>query len=143
MKDLKAALLKAGLKQSKSENERERMPKKQAKKESVSHQLARNFCEECNRTLPDVERYAHRNPTTKAQWICVQCADRLMISDDSRNSNQSDFAKNGTFRREFGHTKKFIAGGGEYRSKDAKKSSRSDKDGNQGSRGNKGQRGNR
>lgn len=106
MKNLKDALAQKGFRPTKMENER-KSAKGRVRSSSEKHQMARNFCEQCNTTQPDVERYKHRNPTTDAQWICVPCADELMINDDCRATHQSDFAKKGTFKRQFGATKDF------------------------------------
>ena len=105
MGSLKDELAKAGFRSSKRENERKRLPSgnKEAGK-SVKHQRQRNFCEVCERTLPDVELYKHRNPTTDAQWICVACADELMIHDKFRRTSQSDMSVKGMFRRSYGET---------------------------------------
>jgi RNase P subunit RPR2 len=107
MKSLKEQLLQAGLKPSvnpKAQNEREKVTKKQ-KTEAVVHQEQRNFCEECQQVLPDVELYYHRNPTTEAEWICVKCADRLKIPDSCRQTAQSDTSIKKLFRREHGATR--------------------------------------
>jgi|GEM_PF-613239 len=103
---LKDALLKAGLKATKSENERARKPKKE-QLGSEKHQYSRNFCEACNTTQPDVEKFDHRNRLIDAKWICSNCADKLEIVDDYRVTHQSQFAKQGKFRRQYGPTKKF------------------------------------
>jgi hypothetical protein len=107
---LKDALLKVGLKGTKSQNER---PKKRVKdKQKVEKfQEQRNFCEHCSAIWPDVEKYNHRKPHIEANWLCSKCADENQISDETRITNQSDFAKNNTFRREFGMTKKFTKEG--------------------------------
>ncbi len=105
---LKDALLKAGLKQTKSQNEREYKPKKEVKKIEI-HQATRNFCEVCELIQPDVEMFAHKNPTIDADWICTRCADRAEIHDQFRKTNQSDAAKRKTYRREFGPTQVFSA----------------------------------
>ena len=105
-KSLKDALAKAGFQSSKNENHRD-SAKGRERKAAEKHQHARNYCEHCNSYLPDVEKYKHHNPTTEAEWICVACADKLMISDDCRVTNQSDFSKQGNFTRYFGHTKQF------------------------------------
>ncbi len=110
-KSMKEALLNLGLKSSKSQNEREKRPAKSLK-ETEKHQQSRNFCEVCELVQPDVEKYKHRNPTIDAEWICAACADKNQILDDFRHTHQSDFAKKGRFRREFGHTKDFSALGG-------------------------------
>ncbi len=107
MGTMKDALLKAGLKPTanpKEQNEREQISKKKMT-ESVSHQVQRNFCEECQQVLPDVELYYHRNPTTEAEWICVKCADRLKIADSFRQTAQSDTSIKKMFRREHGATR--------------------------------------
>lgn len=103
---LKDAMLKAGLKSTKSQNEREKVSPKKVKK-IESHQETRNFCEVCQLIQPDVEKYKHKNPTVDAEWICVCCADRAEIHDQFRVTHQSDSAKKRTFRREFGPTQKF------------------------------------
>jgi len=105
---LKDALMKAGLKSSKTQNERAQVATKDVKK-SVKHQETRNFCEVCELIQPDVERYVHKNPTVDAEWICAACADREEIHDQFRMTNQSEFAKRKRFRREFGPTKEFGA----------------------------------
>lgn len=104
MGSLKDELAKAGFRSTKRENERERLPSKKDVKKSVKHQMQRNFCEVCERTLPDVELYKHRNPTTDAQWICVACADELMIHDKFRKSAQSDMSVRKMFKRSYGET---------------------------------------
>jgi len=111
MGSMKDALLKAGLRPANQENERQKRPAKGPVTKSVIHQETRNFCEHCQNIAPDVENYRHKNPTTRAQWICLACADRLEILDDCRVSNQSDTAKKNMFRRFFGPTKKFGPGG--------------------------------
>lgn len=103
---LKDALMKAGLRATQHENEREKRPKNEPTKKSVAHQERRNYCEVCNNVQPDVERYAHKNPLIDAQWICVACADKNMIEDRFRATHQSDFALRGLFRREYGPTRK-------------------------------------
>lgn len=104
MSSLKDALLKAGVKGTHTENERKHtVPKKELKKTEI-HQEQRNYCEVCNCTMPDVERYRHRNPLLEAQWICIKCADKYMIDDKFRVTVQSDYAKRNIFRREYGRT---------------------------------------
>lgn len=103
---LKDALKSAGLTSTKTANDRSK--KELSSKKNISkHQMQRNFCEVCERVLPDVELYKHKNPTVDAEWICARCADLSMIPDKYRKTNQSDFSKRGTFRREYGETKKF------------------------------------
>jgi len=111
-RSLKDALQQAGIKSSYQENERKRKAPKQ-KKKVEKFQEARNFCEQCQTIQPDVERYKHKIATVDARWICVRCADYLSIPDEVRDTHQSDFAKRGVFRREFGRTKKFFNNSGE------------------------------
>ncbi len=106
MSSLKDALLKAGLKSSKNENDRQKRKNWVEVKKSVIHQEQRNYCEACESIQPDVERYKHRNPVVDAQWICVSCADKNMIDDKFRVTSQSDFSIKKIFRREFGQTNK-------------------------------------
>ncbi len=111
---LKDALMKAGVKTSKMENMRPKVsptPNNKGqpvigkeKREILKHQEQRNFCEVCEQICPDVEFYKHKNPTIDAEWICLRCADRNSIPDKFRTSAQSDVAKKGMFRREFGET---------------------------------------
>ncbi|MDH4467274.1 MAG: hypothetical protein QE271_04380 [Bacteriovoracaceae bacterium] len=109
MNILKDALLKAGLKPTqqakapKDENHREHIPKKKLT-ETVVHQEQRNFCEECSQVRPDVEFYAHKNPTSEAEWICLRCADQLQILDVCRRTAQSDVSIKRMFRRGYGAT---------------------------------------
>jgi hypothetical protein len=113
MGSLKDAMLKAGLKQTtpakpaKSQNEREKIAKKQIT-ETIVHQEQRNYCEACEQVRPDVELYKHRNPTTDAEWICVRCADQLQILDTFRKTAQSDTSIKKMFRREYGATASVI-----------------------------------
>jgi hypothetical protein len=104
---LKDALLKAGLKSTKSENEREYTGPTKSKKKSELHQQERNFCEVCKLIHPDVERFKHKKPTVDAEWICSSCADKEEILDQFRMTNQSEFAIARRYRREFGATKDF------------------------------------
>lgn len=103
---MKDALMKAGLRSTKMENHRESAKGKE-RQQSEKHQHSRNFCENCETTQPDVERYRHRNPTTDAEWMCVACVDRIMIDDQFRTTHQSDFAKKNMFKRFYGATKDF------------------------------------
>lgn len=106
MSSLKDALLKAGLKSTKNENDRSRRKNWVEVKKSVIHQEQRNYCEACESIQPDVEKYNHRNPIVDAKWICVSCADKNMIDDKYRVTAQSDFSIKNIFRREFGQTNK-------------------------------------
>lgn len=99
---LKDALLKAGVKTSKTENLRD-TPKKLNKK-SEKHQQMRNFCEVCELIHPDVERFKHRIPLLDAEWICLSCADKEMVHDKFRVTAQSQFAKEKRYMREYGPT---------------------------------------
>jgi hypothetical protein len=105
---LKEALEKAGLKSGKPENRRKIKPKGSGQPKAIEkHQQQRNFCECCKKIAPDVEFYRHKNRSLQARWLCIVCADKHIIPDDVRQSNQSDFAKRGTFRRCYGRTKVF------------------------------------
>lgn len=106
---LKDAMRKAGLKSTKSQNEREIVGYKKDKIKTAKHQEHRNFCEICECIQPDVERFKHNMPTVDAEWICSNCADKEQILDDFRMTNQSEFAKDGRYRRYYGHTKGFEA----------------------------------
>lgn len=105
-KSLKDQLMQAGFRSNKMENHRE-SAKGRERKQSEKHQTTRNFCEHCSLIHPDVERYKHRMPTTEAEWICLGCADKLMIEDRFRVTQQSDVSKKGMFKRYFGSTKDF------------------------------------
>lgn len=128
MSSLKDALLKAGFKPAKTQNERPKAtlnkappannsasrpsapprshvnPNPPAPKKIHAHQASRNYCEVCDRTQPDVEQYKHRNPTVHGQWICISCADKNEIPDSTRVTAQSDMSKKKMFRRFFGST---------------------------------------
>lgn len=105
-KSLKDQLMSAGFRSGKAENLRE-SAKGRERKQSEKHQVTRNFCEHCELIQPDVERYKHRMPTTEAEWICLGCADKLMIEDRFRFTQQSDVSKKNMFKRFFGATKDF------------------------------------
>jgi hypothetical protein len=105
---LKDALEKAGLKTSKPDNVSKKKPKSiDTLKASEKHQQQCNFCDCCKKTAPDVEFYKHNNQSLQANWLCIVCADKHFIPDEARQSNQSDFAMRGTFRRRYGRTKIF------------------------------------
>lgn len=105
---LQDALEKAGLKSRKPDNERKRNPKSIERPQVIEkHQQQRNLCDCCQKTAPDVEYYQHNNSSIRANWLCIICADKYFIPDEVRQSNQSDFAMRGTFRRRYGRTKKF------------------------------------
>ena len=104
MPSLKDALLKAGLKSTKSENERK--PKLKREKNKIEkHQEQRDYCEVCHSIHPDVERFKHNKPHIDAQWICANCADKNEILDEFRLTQQSQFAKAGRYRRFYGQRK--------------------------------------
>ncbi len=111
---LKEAMLKAGLKSSKVENERKSKYKKD-KTKVEKFQEKRNFCEVCETTQPDVENFKHKNSRIDAQWICVNCADKNEIHDKFRTTAQSDFNRQGRYQRFYGPTEKI--GGGEWNAK--------------------------
>ena len=114
MSSLKDALLKAGVKSTKTANMRETVVKRERKK-TEKHQQERNFCEVCEFIQPDVERFKHKNPTVDAEWICAACADKEEIHDQFRITNQSEFSKKRRYRREFGPTKDFSDSGSSKR----------------------------
>ena len=118
---LKEAMLKAGLKSTKTENEREYSGPTKNKKKSELHQQGRNFCEVCKFIQPDVERFKHKNPTVDAEWICSSCADKEEIHDEFRMTNQSEFAIAKRYRREFGATKYFSQSSSNAKLKNSKK----------------------
>ena len=105
-KSLKDQLMEAGFRSNKMENHRD-SGKGKEKKQAEKHQTTRNFCEHCTLVHADVELYKHRMPTTEAEWMCLNCADKLMIDDKFRNTQQSDVSKKKMFRRYFGATKDF------------------------------------
>ena len=105
-KSLKDALLGVGLRSSKTANERPSQKGRKAK-QSEKHQRIRTFCEVCEFDHGDVERYEHRNPTVNARWICLGCADKLMIDDKFRVGQQSELSRRGNFKRFYGATKVF------------------------------------
>jgi len=67
----------------------------------------RTECEACKKNGPDVEYYEHSNKLLNVKWLCVRCADRYNIHDDTRQTMQSSFAMSRMFRREWGPTKVF------------------------------------
>lgn len=105
-KSLKEQLMEAGFRSNKMENHRE-SAKGRERKQAEKHQTTRNYCEHCGLIHPDVELYKHNMPTTEAEWICLGCADKLMIDDRFRVTQQSDVSKKKMFRRYFGATKDF------------------------------------
>jgi hypothetical protein len=106
MSSLKDAMLKAGIKTAKNENERKYSYKKDTTKVE-RHQMDRNFCEKCETTQPDVERFKHKNLSIDAEWLCVNCADIAQIHDECRLTQQSDFSKQSKYIRRYGPTNVF------------------------------------
>jgi superfamily II helicase len=106
---MKDALKKAGLSSTKSHNERDQKATKN-KTKVEQHQEKRNYCEVCDTTQPDVERFKHKSPRVEAEWICSNCADKNEILDQFRMTNQSDFSKTGRYRRYYGPTQDFGTG---------------------------------
>ena len=110
---LKEALLKAGLQSAKPESKKVKpspapsVKSFEEKKRLHTHQDHQIQCQVCNRIQPDVEYYKHNLPQVHVHWICCQCADNLFIMDECRETMQSEFARKGMFRRNFGRTKRF------------------------------------
>ncbi len=121
---LQQALLKAGLvkeKKDKPENKkaapapiRRAAPPSQFQTqkpgflEGKHHHHLRTHCDACQKSGPDVEYYEHRNRLIEnKKWLCVKCADEYKISDDCRQTLQSQFSMAKTFRRNWGPTKIF------------------------------------
>lgn len=75
--------------------------------EGKHHHHMRTQCDACHKTSPDVEYYEHKNRSLECCWLCVRCADAHNISDDYRQTVQSQHAQAGRFRREYGATKIF------------------------------------
>jgi len=111
---LKDALLKAGLSSATTQNER----KQKVKTKVEAHQEKRNFCEVCETTQPDVERFVHKNHRVEVEWICLNCADKNEIHDKFRKTAQSDFNRLGRYQRFYGPTEKI--GGSEWTAKGGK-----------------------
>lgn len=105
MSSLKDALEKAGFKPTKKENVRPKLKKRELTVQE-KHQTQCNYCEVCQKTLPDVEQYKHPIAFIDAEWICLACADKNKIDDKFRTTAQSDFAKKGIFKREYGPTQR-------------------------------------
>lgn len=103
---LQQALIKAGL------VSKEKLKKAESKRkpgfiEGKHHHHIRTECEACGKSSPDVEYYEHKNRSLDKKWLCVKCADTYNISDDFRQTVQSQHAKSGLFRRQYGATKVF------------------------------------
>ncbi len=123
-KSIKDQLMEAGFRSNKMENHRTSAKGREVK-QAEKHQVTRNFCEHCSLIHPDVERYKHNMPTTEAEWICSVCADKLMIDDRFRVTQQSDMAKKGMFRRYYGVTRDLTKEEGQH-----SRGPRRDNDGN-------------
>ena len=112
MGSLQDALFKAGVVKKGKKTEKKglenKKQEKHEKKKIHSHQEHQTTCENCSRTYPDVERYKHRSPVVNGQWLCQNCADEFMISDEFRLTSQSEYNRSGIFRRRFGKTLKHL-----------------------------------
>lgn len=110
---LKDAMLKAGLvskekvEKDKAKDQRKKLNKKGPQQSGVHKHHIHTDCGVCKRPAPDVEYYEHRNRSVDAKWLCLECADRLSIHDDFRQTNQSQQAMSNRFLRQYGPTKKF------------------------------------
>jgi hypothetical protein len=110
---MKDALIKAGviskdsLDREKEKVRRDKIEKKGPEQHGIHAHHIRTDCGVCKRGAPDVEFYEHANRSVEAKWLCIPCADKLWIKDECRQTNQSSYAKAGTFRRFFGATKRF------------------------------------
>lgn len=99
-------------KQAQKDKKSPRREKTQPKKsvgfiEGKHHHHIRTACDACQKSSPDVEYYEHKNRSLEKNWLCVKCADTHNISDEFRQTMQSQFAKTGRFLREYGATKVF------------------------------------
>ncbi len=110
MGSLRDALVQAGLAdknaKKKQEEKRSKPVENQSSKKVHSHQEHRTICENCDKGYPDVEKYLHRSPVVKGQWLCLNCADEFMIPDTFRATAQSEYARRKIFVRRFGRTNK-------------------------------------
>lgn len=110
---LKDALIKAGviskdtIEREKEKERREKIQKLGPEQKGVHMHHMRTDCDNCKRNTSDVEYYEHTNRSVDGKWFCVECADKLWIKDECRQTNQSSHAKSGFFRRQFGATKVF------------------------------------
>ena len=110
---MKDALIKAGviskdsIDREKEKERRTKIEKKGPAQHGIHAHHIRTDCGHCKKGAPDVEFYEHTNRSVEAKWLCIPCADKLWIKDECRQTNQSSYAKAGTFRRFFGATKKF------------------------------------
>lgn len=106
MGSLQEALKKAGVKAKEPVKKKKEIIHR-GRKKHTHHFKHRTTCDFCRKTTADVENYAHNNPRLKAKWLCLPCADQQQISDMFRETNQSEFALKGYFRRQYGRTKRF------------------------------------
>ncbi len=71
------------------------------------HHHIRTECDACGKGSPDVEYYEHKNRSLDKYWLCVKCADNHNISDEFRQTKQSQHAMTRLFQRGYGATKIF------------------------------------
>ncbi len=107
MGSLKDALVNAGFESTKPVVKKKTTTTRGPRKKVHTHQSHQTVCGNCNKSTPDVEFYNHRSKITRARWLCVICADENSISDETRETNQSEYSRKNIFRREFGRTKRF------------------------------------
>lgn len=112
MKSLKDALMKAGVvskntvEREKEKERRDKIQKKGPSQEGIHSHHLRTDCDHCRKNSPDVEYYEHTNRSVTAKWLCIPCADNAWINDECRQTAQSTQSRMGTFRRNFGATKR-------------------------------------
>jgi len=115
---LQEALLKAGLVSKKKVEgsgrqgpQRQRPPQKEKKSlgfiEGKHDHHLRTECEACKKSYSDVEYYEHGNKSLLEKWLCLKCVDYYKIPDGCRMTVQSQDARSGLFRRQYGPTKVF------------------------------------
>lgn len=75
--------------------------------EKIHEHHLRTDCEACKKSGPDVEFYEHTNRMLNVKWLCIKCADTHRVNDQTRQTQQSQFARSGRFLREYGATKIF------------------------------------
>ncbi len=93
----------------KPEQKKNFSPPARAKKKHDHHHAQKTRCDSCQNFSPDVEYYEHRSQLVPVKWLCLICADRNQIPDETRKTEQSDNARNKLFRREFGRTLRSLA----------------------------------
>jgi hypothetical protein len=108
---IKDAMIKAGL-ISKEQIRREDIESKGPKQKGVHEHHVKTHCAQCNRPAEDVEYYEHTNRSLASKWLCVACADKHWIHDDTRQTQQSMAALSQRFQRFYGPTKRFAPGTG-------------------------------